>query len=82
MALVHVSDEGRGVPEHLKEAIFERFRQVEAADAVVKGGTGLGLAICKVIVELHGGQIKAENNPDKGSTFSFTLPLSKFVIAQ
>lgn len=75
MAFVYVTDEGRGVPEHLKEVIFEHFHQVEVADAVDKGGSGLGLAICKVIVELHGGKVKVENNQDKGSIFSFNLPL-------
>lgn len=74
MALIHVSDQGRGVPDHLKEVIFERFHQVEVADALEKGGSGLGLAICKMIVELHGGNIKVENNQDCGSIFSFTIP--------
>ncbi len=77
MATVYVADEGRGVPEHLKEIIFERFHQVEVADAIEKGGSGLGLAICKVIVELHGGTISVENNTDRGSTFSFSLPIIK-----
>lgn len=75
MAMVHISDQGRGIPENMKEAIFERFQQIEIADAVDKGGSGLGLAICKTLVELHGGQINVENNIDKGSTFSFSLPL-------
>jgi PAS domain S-box-containing protein len=79
MAIIYVSDQGRGIPEHMREAVFERFRQVEAADAVLKGGTGLGLAICKVIVELHGGNIKVENNNGSGCTFSFSLPLAKSV---
>jgi signal transduction histidine kinase len=77
MAIVNVSDEGRGVPEHLHEVIFERFHQVEVADALEKGGSGLGLAICKVIVELHGGTINVENNKERGSTFSFSVPLFK-----
>ena len=59
----------------MQEKIFEHFQQVEIADATDKGGSGLGLAICKAIVELHGGTIKVENNPGKGSIFSFSLPL-------
>jgi signal transduction histidine kinase len=62
----------------MREAIFERFQQVKISDAVDKGGSGLGLAICKNIVELHGGTIKVENNQaGPGSTFTFSLPLSK-----
>ncbi len=76
MAFVYIADQGRGIPEDMKEAIFEHFQQVEVADSVDKGGSGLGLAICKTLVELHGGKIKAENNLDKGSTFSFSLPLT------
>jgi PAS domain S-box-containing protein len=76
IAHVYIADEGRGVPNHLKETIFERFQQVEIADAVDKGGSGLGLAICKAIVELHGGTIKVEDNTNGGSIFSFTLPLA------
>jgi signal transduction histidine kinase len=77
MAIISVSDEGRGVPEQLKEAIFERFQQVEIADAVDKGGSGLGLAICKAIVDLHGGEIKVENKADRGCIFTFSLDIAK-----
>ncbi len=76
-AVVSISDQGRGVPENMKQSIFERFQQVKISDAVDKGGSGLGLAICKNIIELHGGTIKVENNKNgPGSTFSFNLPLS------
>jgi PAS domain S-box-containing protein len=76
-AWVRISDQGRGVPPHMKEKIFEHFQQVEISDSVEKGGSGLGLAICKAIVELHGGTIKVEENAPSGSTFSFSLPLAK-----
>lgn len=71
---IRVKDEGRGVPRHLREAIFERFKQVDANDAAEKKGTGLGLAICKAIVEQHGGTIGVESQEGKGSTFWFRLP--------
>ncbi len=71
---IRVSDPGRGVPAHLREAIFERFRQVEASDARQKGGSGLGLAICKAIVEQHGGSIGVDSEKGKGSVFWFRIP--------
>jgi PAS domain S-box-containing protein len=76
-ATIFVTDQGRGVPDNLKQTIFERFQQVEIADAADKGGSGLGLAICKAIVELHGGQIKVEDNGGQGSIFSFSLALAE-----
>jgi signal transduction histidine kinase len=71
---VRVSDIGRGVPVDQREAIFERFQQVTASDAIEKGGTGLGLPICREIIELHGGRIGVESEAGKGSTFWFRLP--------
>jgi PAS domain S-box-containing protein len=69
-----VIDQGRGIPEAKLGRIFEKFEQAELADAKKLGGTGLGLAICQAIVQEHGGQIGALNNPDRGSTFWFTIP--------
>lgn len=69
-----VEDRGRGVPEALREAIFERYRQVEAGDDRAKGGAGLGLAICKSIVEQHGGSIGVRSEAGRGSTFWFRIP--------
>ena len=69
-----VSDRGRGIPPEQLEAIFERFRQVDASDHREKGGTGLGLAIARAIVDEHGGRIWAESQPGAGTSFHFTLP--------
>jgi PAS domain S-box-containing protein len=75
MAEFQVEDRGRGVPPALREAIFERYRQVEASDSRRKGGAGLGLAICKSIVEQHGGAIGVRDAAGTGSLFWFRIPL-------
>jgi PAS domain S-box-containing protein len=72
---ISVTDEGRGVPPEMAKAIFNRFQQVKASDATVKGGSGLGLAICKALVELHGGQIAVESKSGQGSRFYFLIPV-------
>jgi PAS domain S-box-containing protein len=77
---VSVTDQGRGVPEKYREAIFERFKQVEASDGKRKAGTGLGLPICKQLVELHGGKIGVDSEEGKGSKFWIRLPLAPKVV--
>ncbi len=71
---VTVADTGIGIPEAALEHIFEEFYRADNARAAERDGTGLGLAFAKEVVERHGGRIWAENNPDGGSTFVFTLP--------
>jgi PAS domain S-box-containing protein len=71
---VRVVDHGRGVPPSSREAIFERFRQVDASDSKAKGGAGLGLAISRAIVEQHGGTIGVDSEEGHGSTFWFRVP--------
>jgi two-component system sensor histidine kinase GlrK len=71
---VSVRDTGPGIaPENLK-AIFDKFHQGNSNGAFSVNGTGLGLAIAKHIIVSHGGEIWAENHPDRGSTFTFVLP--------
>ncbi|MCC7531731.1 MAG: PAS domain S-box protein [Candidatus Melainabacteria bacterium] len=70
-----VLDEGRGIPPSKQSEIFEKFKQVEVADAKRQVGTGLGLPICKQIVEAHGGMIGVDSQADAGSSFWFTLPI-------
>ena len=72
--LLRVSDEGRGIPAEKLDNIFDRFQQVEPADARQKGGTGLGLAICRTIVQQHSGSIWAQRNLGPGTTFYVMLP--------
>jgi len=72
---VEIIDTGRGIPQEALAKIFDRYQQVEAADAAEKGGTGLGLAICKTIVQQHGGSIEVESSLGKGSIFRIKLPV-------
>lgn len=67
-------DHGRGIPQAFQSAIFERFQQVQAADARRNVGTGLGLAVCKLIIEAHGGTIGVVSSEGAGSTFWFRVP--------
>ena len=71
---VTVRDQGRGVPAEHRQAIFERFRQVEASDARRERGAGLGLSICKAIINRHGGEIGVVSAEGGGSTFWFRVP--------
>jgi signal transduction histidine kinase len=73
---VTVADRGIGIaPEHL-DHIFERFYRVDNSLVRRAGGTGLGLTICRGIVEAHSGRLWAESEPDYGSAFHFTVPVS------
>lgn len=72
--LIRVRDQGRGIPPHKLQTIFERFQQVDASDSRDKGGTGLGLAICRTIVQQHGGAIWVDSTEGKGSEFFVLLP--------
>jgi signal transduction histidine kinase len=69
---VSVTDRGPGISESLREAVFERFYQVEALRS---GGLGVGLYLSKTIVEAHGGQITVQSGPSEGTTVSMMLPL-------
>jgi GAF domain-containing protein/anti-sigma regulatory factor (Ser/Thr protein kinase) len=73
---VSVKDTGVGIAEKDQQAVFEEFRQVGGDYATKQEGTGLGLALTRRFVELHGGKISLESEPGKGSTFTFTLPLT------
>lgn len=74
---VYVKDSGIGIPKDKQGMIFERFRQVQESFSRAKGGTGLGLYIVKSLVEMLGGEIIVESEEGKGSTFSFTIPVSE-----
>lgn len=72
-AVIYVKDNGIGIaPEHLPH-IFERFYRCDKARSRAAGSSGLGLTITKSIVEMMGGEIRAESTPDVGSTFTIQL---------
>lgn len=77
--LFFVKDTGIGIPPEKLEVIFDRFRQAEETlSARQYGGTGLGLSIVRGLVNLLGGRVWVESEPDRGSAFYFTIPLDEF----
>lgn len=73
---VSVADTGCGMPREEMPKVFEKFEQLKNARERKAGGTGLGLAIAKEIVMHHGGDIRVESELNRGTTFSFKLPLT------
>lgn len=70
-----VRDEGEGIPEAFLPHVFERFRQADSSASRRHGGLGLGLAIVRHLVELHGGEVRAESQgPGRGARFTLWLP--------
>ncbi|MCJ7682836.1 MAG: PAS domain-containing protein, partial [Desulfobacteraceae bacterium] len=67
---IAIRDSGKGIDLEEQESLFKPYFTTK------KEGMGMGLAICRSIVEAHRGKIWAENNPDQGATFYFTLPIT------
>jgi two-component system, OmpR family, osmolarity sensor histidine kinase EnvZ len=74
-AQVFVDDDGGGIPESERQAVFEPFYRLEGSRSRSTGGTGLGLTIAKQIAEAHGGSIAIETSPLGGARLKVTLPL-------
>jgi PAS domain S-box-containing protein len=72
--VVCVADDGIGIAPQDQERLFTRFYRVNNPVALRAGGTGLGLSITRSLVELHGGRIWYQSQPDSGSIFFFSLP--------
>lgn len=74
---IFVSDNGPGIPEEMRDAVFETFSQLKSADGVTRKGTGLGMTISQKIVEAHKGEIGFDSELGKGSTFFVKLPIDE-----
>jgi len=69
-----VKDNGVGIPSKDQEHIFDRFYRVDKARSRETGGTGLGLSIVRQLVQMHGGRVTVESEPQRGSCFTVILP--------
>lgn len=72
---VEVIDHGEGIPEPIREKIFERFYRADTSRTRETGGSGLGLAIVAAIVKAHGGKVEVVETLGGGATFRLTFPL-------
>jgi PAS domain S-box-containing protein len=84
MARVEVRDYGPGIPPKQQEAVWERFRQLQALpeEPGLGPGLGLGLYIVRMLVDLHEGQVGVVSTPGAGAAFWFTLPLASGALGQ
>jgi signal transduction histidine kinase len=74
---VSVEDTGVGLSPEAQQRMFERFWRGDVSRTRASGGAGLGLAIARGFVEAQGGRIWAENRPEGGARFAFTLPIAE-----
>ena len=73
-AVVHVDDDGPGIPDHLRHDVFGRFTRLDEARGTRSGGSGLGLAIVASVAAAHGGGVAATESPLGGARFTLWLP--------
>jgi len=76
-ARISIKDNGMGIPESQKPFLFQKFFRADNAVRMQTEGSGLGLFIARNIIQNHKGKIWAESEENKGSTFCFTLPITK-----
>ena len=73
---IAVADRGPGIPQHALKRVFDDFYRVDNALARKTRGTGIGLALVKKFINLLGGQVSAQNNPEGGCTIIISLPMA------
>ncbi|MFM8579436.1 MAG: sensor histidine kinase, partial [Planctomycetaceae bacterium] len=82
MVELTVRDTGCGMPPEIMHRIFEpRFTTKQGPDETGKGGTGLGLSACREIVEAHGGRIRVESSPGRGTAITVRFPFGPKTVA-
>ena len=78
--LISIKDTGIGIPPEEMNKLFTKFFRAENAEKVVADGSGLGLFIAKNIIRQHGGEIWAESELNRGTTFYFTIPTDSSLV--
>jgi signal transduction histidine kinase len=74
---IAVADHGIGIPDEMKDKVFNMFTDAKRAGTIGEKSFGLGLSICKQIIEKHHGKIWFESKPGNGTTFYIRLPKPK-----
>jgi two-component system OmpR family sensor kinase len=74
MGWIEVADHGEGIPEQIRDKIFQRFWRADTSRARETGGTGLGLSIVRHVAHSHGGEVAVDSTEGEGSTFTLRLP--------
>jgi signal transduction histidine kinase len=77
--IVSIADTGIGIPEDMRDRIFDRFYQVDGSPSRRYQGVGIGLSVCKAIIGAHGEEIWVSCPSEGGAIFTFTLPLASTI---
>ncbi|MCP4295169.1 MAG: AraC family transcriptional regulator, partial [Proteobacteria bacterium] len=79
---ISVKDTGVGILPEEQEMIFDRFRQADEGSKRQHGGTGIGLSLVEEFTKLHGGTVRVDSEPGKGSIFTVSLPYNSLKTAE